>query len=336
MGRSKYVLCVLLEKQQKEYQKELAQLGLLDADFIFESDPEKALAAMGKSEPHMVIIGMDIGPLEGIEFMTMIMNRYPKYLMPVVMLPDKQDNLPPVAHTRDPSTGHSAVEDVELDYLAKLISQPPPDVSSSTQTPAKKANNFRSLSLFIAGGLVVIIVILFLVLFLPADDTQKTNLVTDSPKSDTARSLPRDEANLEKEKLDIKSAQQAPAELKATKSDPLQIKEFLMPLSFEHGKGAPTITDPKALVGIVKTLQKHSDTRIELTGHTSILGKPELNYEIGMVRAKLAMNILIKHGISRYRFVLKSVGETEPIASNQTPAGQAKNRRVTIRLIREP
>ncbi len=304
MDQSKCIICVLLDKQREEYDKEFAQLQLLDAEFIFESSADAALDLIGKHNPHIVIIGMDIGDVEGIEFIAMLMSRYQSFSRPVVMLPDKADGLPVVAHTKDPSTGRSAVESVEFDYIAKLITQPPLGLGVVAPEPEKSGKS-KSLTLAIVGVLVVVVAILCFVFLMNGKDSKVTDKdagVVDG--SNQLDSIAKSENNV-----------------------------MVMPLSFKHGKGVPTVTDSKKLDAILDILKKKPGSSIEVTGHTSILGNPEMNFEVGMVRAKMVVDILVKKGISRYRFTLKSVGETEPIASNSTEEGQAKNRRVTIQLV---
>jgi len=48
-------------------------------------------------------------------------------------------------------------------------------------------------------------------------------------------------------------------------------------------------------------------------------------------RASSVAGELIDHGVNRYRLYVAGVGETRPVASNDTDAGRAANRRVEIR-----
>jgi outer membrane protein OmpA-like peptidoglycan-associated protein len=57
-----------------------------------------------------------------------------------------------------------------------------------------------------------------------------------------------------------------------------------------------------------------------------------LNKTISLQRANAVAKILEQKGVSRERIIVKGLGDTVPIASNNTQEGRAKNRRVEIKL----
>jgi len=80
---------------------------------------------------------------------------------------------------------------------------------------------------------------------------------------------------------------------------------------------------------------------IRLVGHTDSRGAAAYNIGLGMRRARavqnelrMAIRRLRPALVSRIRFVPQSLGESRPIASNATPAGQARNRRVQVFYVR--
>ncbi len=127
MNESKNVLCVLQDDHRKEYEPEFARLRHTGANFVFESSPEKSLSMVGEIDPNLVIVGMDVGSMEGIEFLALLTSQYPGFSGSVVVLPEKADGMPPVIHSRAHSTGRSAVESVDFDHIAALIAQPGPE-----------------------------------------------------------------------------------------------------------------------------------------------------------------------------------------------------------------
>ena len=80
-----------------------------------------------------------------------------------------------------------------------------------------------------------------------------------------------------------------------------------------------------------KYLKENPDVKIEIQGHTDSLGSAEYNLKLSQKRAEAVKKILVeKFGISPDRIIAKGYGESKPIASNDTPEGRAKNRRVII------
>jgi outer membrane protein OmpA-like peptidoglycan-associated protein len=71
-------------------------------------------------------------------------------------------------------------------------------------------------------------------------------------------------------------------------------------------------------------------TKITITGHTDFTGSAAYNYNLGLQRAERIKRLLIKRGIAAERIVVLSKGEEQPVTSNKTPKGRAKNRRVEI------
>lgn len=81
--------------------------------------------------------------------------------------------------------------------------------------------------------------------------------------------------------------------------------------------------------GVVKTENKN--VYIEIQGHTDNMGSEEHNLKLGQTRAEGVMRYLhTEHGIPLHRMNAFSYGEFKPIAENDTPGNRAKNRRVTI------
>ena len=51
-----------------------------------------------------------------------------------------------------------------------------------------------------------------------------------------------------------------------------------------------------------------------------------------MRRAEAVRKVLVERGVSEKRALAIGMGPEQPVASNQTPAGRAKNRRVELRI----
>ncbi len=78
-------------------------------------------------------------------------------------------------------------------------------------------------------------------------------------------------------------------------------------------------------------LNNNPDAYVKLVGYTCDIGTEEYNLGLSKRRANSAADYLTKnHNISRDRIVVNYYGEANPIASNDTEDGRAKNRRVEI------
>ena len=82
-----------------------------------------------------------------------------------------------------------------------------------------------------------------------------------------------------------------------------------------------------------KYLEANPEAKIIITGHTDNSGTPAKNIVNGQHRAEAFKNALVRKNIPRNRIGCVSKGETEPIASNDTPEGREQNRRVELDLV---
>jgi len=72
-----------------------------------------------------------------------------------------------------------------------------------------------------------------------------------------------------------------------------------------------------------------------VAGHTDDVGNPDFNQSLSEDRAAAVELYLARQGISADRLRSRGAGDAEPIASNDTPAGRAENRRVTLTALDE-
>ena len=90
----------------------------------------------------------------------------------------------------------------------------------------------------------------------------------------------------------------------------------------------------KELETIYNLLVQAEQTKVKIIGHTDNVGNPQSNLTLSKGRANAVVNYLTSRGISSNRIQLvDGRGDTEPIASNATAVGKAKNRRVDITLL---
>jgi OOP family OmpA-OmpF porin len=72
---------------------------------------------------------------------------------------------------------------------------------------------------------------------------------------------------------------------------------------------------------------------IIVTGHTDSVGSAIYNEKLSKRRALSAKKFLVSKGLPSDRIVTNGKGEQQPVASNKTSAGRAKNRRVDIEVV---
>lgn len=82
------------------------------------------------------------------------------------------------------------------------------------------------------------------------------------------------------------------------------------------------------LYTLAGSLNRYPDTTVEVVGHTDSDGEAAYNMRLSQSRASAVADILVGAGVPRARVVAYGRGEDQPIASNLTPEGKAKNRRV--------
>jgi lipid-binding SYLF domain-containing protein len=99
---------------------------------------------------------------------------------------------------------------------------------------------------------------------------------------------------------------------------------------FESGKADLTPDSEAALNEALTALKGHPDWKIRVEGFTDNRGSKDANLKLSSDRAEAVANWLADHGIDRDRLSAKGYGDARPVASNSTPEGRAKNRRVEL------
>jgi outer membrane protein OmpA-like peptidoglycan-associated protein len=82
---------------------------------------------------------------------------------------------------------------------------------------------------------------------------------------------------------------------------------------------------------VVQFAEKYRDANLDVTGHTDSSGSEAWNRELSAARADSVKEYLVGNGVDPDRISTKGVASTQPIDTNETPEGKARNRRVEIR-----
>ena len=83
---------------------------------------------------------------------------------------------------------------------------------------------------------------------------------------------------------------------------------------------------------VAATFVQYPQSYIDVVGHTDSTGSAEYNQQLSERRASSVASYLISRGVNSARIASFGLGETAPIASNDTPEGRAQNRRVELRI----
>ena len=81
-------------------------------------------------------------------------------------------------------------------------------------------------------------------------------------------------------------------------------------------------------------MKRNQEMRVKVTGHTDSRGNDTYNQMLSEKRALAVKSYLEGKGIAADRIEAEGLGETQPIASNQTKEGRAENRRVELEIIK--
>ncbi|NGF55659.1 OmpA family protein [Parapusillimonas sp. SGNA-6] len=84
---------------------------------------------------------------------------------------------------------------------------------------------------------------------------------------------------------------------------------------------------------LVATLNKEPDTEILVLGHTDNVGTLAANDKVSNDRARAVRDYAVAQGLASNRIRTEGKNYSEPIASNDTEAGRAQNRRVEIVIV---
>ena len=104
---------------------------------------------------------------------------------------------------------------------------------------------------------------------------------------------------------------------------------------FASGSAELVPASTQELTSLARVLTEQPTLRVVISGHTDNVGDDASNQSLSENRAAAVRTFLVEAGIDGSRVTTAGYGETRPVASNETPAGRAENRRTTFRLVRD-
>lgn len=98
--------------------------------------------------------------------------------------------------------------------------------------------------------------------------------------------------------------------------------------------GSPTVKGPAqdSIVKISKILKKYPENRITVIGHTDSTGKDSTNQNLSEQRARTVRAMMVQQGVPGKHVQAVGMGESSPVASNDSAQGRAQNRRVELQI----
>jgi len=106
-------------------------------------------------------------------------------------------------------------------------------------------------------------------------------------------------------------------------------------VKFASGSSSLTDESKEALTALANSATGLKGFIVEVTGHADATGNDEINTKLSEDRAKAVITYLMQQGGVPVRHIVApgAMGEYAPVASNETPAGRAENRRVDLKVL---
>jgi outer membrane protein OmpA-like peptidoglycan-associated protein/tetratricopeptide (TPR) repeat protein len=102
---------------------------------------------------------------------------------------------------------------------------------------------------------------------------------------------------------------------------------------FETNKATLKEESFAQLEQVLKFMNSNPTVRMEISGHTDNTGSLKLNTRLSQARAESVVDYLVEHGIGEGRLDAMGYAFSQPIATNDTAEGRAKNRRVEFKIL---
>lgn len=110
----------------------------------------------------------------------------------------------------------------------------------------------------------------------------------------------------------------------------VQVVIELQGVHFDYDKSTLRPESIRILDAAVRTLGEHGSILIEVAGYTDSRGSESYNQRLSQNRARVVYDYLVSRGVSADRMSWRGYGESNPVATNETEEGRAKNRRTEL------
>jgi OmpA-OmpF porin, OOP family len=107
-------------------------------------------------------------------------------------------------------------------------------------------------------------------------------------------------------------------------------------VTFDVNSANLTSQSLPVLTEIAEGLKKYPRLKVELQGHTDNSGADAYNLTLSQKRASAVRDYLLQQGVPGSQLTARGYGESQPVDSNATAEGRAKNRRVVMFVLENP
>ena len=136
--------------------------------------------------------------------------------------------------------------------------------------------------------------------------------------------------HMEKQKREMEQATQGTGVV-VTQTQDNQLKlDIPSDISFQTNRSDIQGNFAPILDRFAEGLRNNPNAQVRVIGHTDSTGSDAINDPLSLDRAESTRNYLTARGVSGARIQVQGMGSRQPIATNDTPAGRAHNRRVEI------
>lgn len=103
-------------------------------------------------------------------------------------------------------------------------------------------------------------------------------------------------------------------------------------IEFEPGSAVLRPTAQPILDEIASAMTRLKGRRFEVIGHTDAMGARAANVSLSLARAQAVKSYLVSKGLPADSLAISGLGPDQPVASNATEEGRARNRRIEFRV----
>jgi len=104
--------------------------------------------------------------------------------------------------------------------------------------------------------------------------------------------------------------------------------------NFEFNKADLLPSAYPVLDELAETIKRNPDKRWTVEGHTDAIGSESYNMDLSGRRSQAVVDYLVSKGVNKNQLEVVPLGESRPVATNDTQEGRAMNRRVEIKIMR--